>query len=416
MKHQENSELFRFTLNNGLRCLLVPNNSRVLHLGVMVNVGSRDENPCEFGAAHFIEHMLFKGTKKRKAFHINSRLDAVGGELNAYTTKEHTFIYAVVMQEHKRRAVELLSDMLLHSIFPLKEVEKERDVILDEFRSSKDDPSDEIMEMADELLFGNHPLAHPILGSHKTVSSLGREQLLSFKNQHYVAENMVLCIIGNLKPHAFRQLCETYFGEIPSGKKFHRILKPVDYVPVHQKVVKRELNNAHSMIFAPAYSLMDDKRLAFSVLNNILGGPAMNTRLSLNVREKYGLTYFLESGFVPYHDAGSWYIYFSTEAGQTARVMRYIHRELKKLREEPLGSLQWINAKHQTRGQIALANESAGHLLHFYARSILVFDDVESTEDLFRQIDGLTPHTLLETAAEIFDPERLSTLHFVPES
>ncbi len=405
--------LIRFTLPNGLRCVCWPNASRVVHLGVMTQAGARDEQPNLFGAAHFIEHMLFKGTQKRKSYHINSRLDDVGGELNAYTTKEQTFLYAVVLKEHTTRAAELLSDMLLNATFPEKEMEKEREVILDEIRSCKDDPSDEMMEWGDEVRFANHPLAHPILGTVDTVKGMQRQQLLDFRKKHYVASQMVVTLIGPFTEASSRSLMMRYFSQIPSGEQTQRPLVPIPYQP--QQLTKvRELNNAHGLLVGPAYGLHHSKRLGFFMLNNILGGPAMNSRLNLHIRERHGLTYFLESGYAAYQDEGAWYIYFSTDAGQMNRTLDLIHRELKVLREKALGSLQWTKALHQIKGQIALANESSSHLLHVFARSVLMFDEVETTAQLFSRLDALQPSDLVDMAEEVFQPDQLSLLQFLP--
>ncbi len=405
--------LIRFTLPNGLRCVCWPNASRVVHLGVMTQAGARDEQPDLFGAAHFIEHMLFKGTQKRKSYHINSRLDDVGGELNAYTTKEQTFLYAVVLKEHTTRAAELLSDMLLHPTFPEREMEKEREVILDEIRSCMDDPSDEMMEWGDEVRFAGHPLAHPILGTQDTVKSMQRDHLLDFRSRHYVASQMVVTLIGPFTEANCRQLMTRYFSQIPAGLAVDRPVLPIPYQP--QVISKtRELNNAHGLLVGPAYGLHHPQRLGFFMLNNILGGPAMNSRLNLHIRERHGLTYFLESGYAAYQDAGSWYIYFSTDAGQMNRTLELIHRELKALREKALGTLQWTKALHQIKGQVALANESSSHLLHVFARSVLMFDEVETTAQLFARLDALKPSDLTDMANEIFQPEQLSLLQFIP--
>jgi predicted Zn-dependent peptidase len=411
---QGNPRIKRWTLPNGLQAAHLQSAGQVAHIGVLLRAGTRDEKTGSEGIAHFLEHMFFKGTSKRKAYHINSRLDEVGGELNAYTTKENIFLYATCLLEHLPRAADLISDMLQNSSFPLREMEKEKDVVRDEIRTCKDDPADELMEHLDELLLGDHPLARPILGSDDSVAAMKREQLLDFYNHHVSAQNAILCLVANISTLKAEKLAAKFFGEWKSGNTPERVLKFPSTSVFHKKVHKPGLSNAHLAMGSLAYGIKDTKRLPFFLLNNVLGGPAMNSRLNLNIREKYGLAYALESSYQTYSETGVWSLYLATDAKQVDRAAGLVMRELKKLRETKLGTLQLHKAKSQIKGQLALSNESSGSLLHVIARSIQIFDDVEPLESIFAKIDAINSYALCDLANEVFSPDSVSRLVFSP--
>jgi len=410
-----NHRILRWTLENGLQAAHLPSAGQVAHIGVLIRAGTRDEIPGTEGVAHFLEHMFFKGTSHRKSYHINSRLDEVGGELNAYTTKENIFLYATCLLEHLPRAADLLADMLKNSSFPAREMEKEKEVIRDEIRTCRDDPADELMEQLDALLLGNHPLAKPILGTDESVANMKRQQLIDFYERFVGAQNAILCIVANVATPKAEKLVEKFFGDWRTGKAGRRTLEAPTPTTFQEYALKPGLSNAHLGMGSLAFGIKDSMRLPFFLLNNVLGGPAMNSRLNLNIREKYGLAYALESSFQTYSETGVWSLYLATDAKQVERARGLVMKELKKLRESTLGTLQLHKAKSQIKGQLALSNESSSSLLHVIARSIQVFDEVEPLEKIFDKIDAIQANTLLDLANQVFSPERLSWLVYSPE-
>jgi len=406
--------IFQWELPNGLPCILMQTRSPIAHMGLMINAGSRHETPETEGIAHFLEHMLFKGTHKRSAYHINSRLDEVGGDLNAYTTKENIFIYATCLLNHLHRASELIADMAINSRIAQKDIDKEREVILDEIRSCKDDPADELTEQFDQIVFGNHPLAHPILGFEHTLQGIQKKQLDLFYHENMNAHRTILCMVANIQEHEAKKLTIKYFENLKTGTAQPQINQALHYSASQKILTKPSLNNAHLIIGKPAYNLLSPLRLPFFLLNNVLGGPAMNSRLNLNIRDKYGIAYTIESGYQTYTDQALWSVYLATEPNQLHRANELVHKELRKLRESPLGSLQIHKAKNQLKGQLALANENTAGLLHVMARSIQTFGKLERLNDVFLKIDQISATQLCELANDIFNPNELSTLAFTP--
>lgn len=405
-------EYYRFTLPNGLRVVhLRTAGSPVSHCGLMVNVGTRDEEEDEHGMAHYIEHCLFKGTKTRKPFHILSRLDAVGGELNAYTSKEETCLYASFLNEHFSRAIELLKDITFQSTFPAREIEKEKDVILDEINSYLDTPSEQIFDDFEGQLFAGHPLGKSILGTSESVKSLSQEAVLHFVKRYYTPSNTVFASVGDLTEKQVRKLVEKHLGDIPaSDTELSRM--PFENFQPKQIVTHRDVYQAHCVIGSIAYPTDHPDRSKMALLNNILGGPGMNSRLNLNIREKYGFAYNIESGYTPYCDTGMFHVYLGTDQNYLKRTQKLVMKELRKLREKTLGTAQLQSAKQQLKGQIALGRESKVNVMLSMAKSVLVKDDLNSLAEIYERIDQITAKSVQDVANEVLDEDKLTVLTY----
>jgi len=399
----------RHTLSNGIRIIHKPVNQQVAHCAIMVNTGSRDENDDEQGLAHFIEHTIFKGTRKRKSFHILSRMENVGGEINAYTTKEEICIYSSFLPQYYERALELFADISLRSSFPKKELEKEKEVVIDEINSYRDNPSEEIFDEIEELVFQDHPLGRNILGTEKLVKSFDKEDILNFAKNNIHTNEAVLCSVGNIDFKKLVQLSEKFFGSIPERNRNKSRQKFDNYQP--KEVYKNKGQyQAHCIIANEAYSSEDKRRTALVLLNNILGGPGLNTRLNMGIREKYGFCYNIESSYSPFSDSGIFTLYLGTDFSYLNRTIQLAQKELKKLREKPLGSLQLQRAKKQLIGQIAIGQESNVNELLSMGRSILSYDKVDSVEEIYNEIENTNAKELQNIANEIFDINKLSIL------
>ncbi|MCD7931557.1 MAG: insulinase family protein [Tannerellaceae bacterium] len=397
-------------LGNGLRMVHLPSDSAVAYCGFAINVGTRDESEKEHGLAHFVEHMLFKGTGKRKAWHILNRMENVGGELNAYTTKEDTFVYSVFMEEHFKRALELLADILFNSVFPAQEIQKEKEVILDEINSYKDSPSEYIFDEFENILFRGHALGHNILGEEKTLLKFNSESGKSFINRYYHPQNIVLFTMGRLPFSKIRKLAGKIVGDImpQSALPVNRITPEV-VKPVHKKE-KKDTYQAHVLIGGRSYSMYDDKRIPLFLLNNILGGPGMNNRLNLSLRERHGLVYNVESSVTSYSDTGMMNIYFGTDPKHLDKALRLVHQELKKLRDIRLTSSQLTAAKKQLTGQLGVAADNKESLFLGLGKSFLHYNRYDSQEDIFSKIEKISSMDLLEVANEIYFLDNLSDL------
>jgi predicted Zn-dependent peptidase len=399
----------RHRLENGIRIIHKEVKNQVAHCGVIINTGSRDELEQEQGIAHFIEHTIFKGTKKRKAYHILSRLENVGGELNAYTTKEETCIYASFLHPYYERSIELFADISQNSVFPQAEIEKEKEVIIDEINSYRDNPAEEIFDEIEDMVFAGHPLGRNILGTKELVRSFTRKNIFRFMKRTFNTEEIVICSVGNIEFSKLVRLAEKYFGHIkPNPRTFQRH-KFDQYQPKTQSFDKG-MYQAHCIIANQAYSRTDKKRTALVLLNNILGGPGLNTRLNMGIREKYGFCYNIESNYTMYSDTGILSIYLGTDFNYLEKTIKLVLRELKKLREQKLGSLQLHRAKQQLIGQIAISQESNVNELLSIGKSVLAYDKVDSIESIIEEINAIEAVELLEIANEIFDPKQLSTL------
>ena len=402
-------EYLRHTLDNGIRIIHKPISNVVAHCALMINTGSRDEATDEQGLAHFIEHTIFKGTRKRKSFHILSRLENVGGEINAYTTKEETCIYGSFLPKYYDRTLELFSDIALHSTFPKHEIEKEKDIVIDEINSYRDNPSEEIFDEIEELVFEGHPLGYNILGTAELVKSFTKEKILNFVNSNFHTDQTVICSVGNIDFKRLVNTCEKYFSVAPTRLRQNQRLPFSNYKP-KQILQPKGLYQAHCVIANEAYSVQHQNRTAMVLLNNILGGPGLNTRLNMGIREKYGFCYNIESSYTPFSDTGILSIYLGTDFAYLEKTIQLTHKELKKLQNQSLGSLQLHRAKQQLIGQIAISQESNVNELLSIGKSVLAYDKVDSIAEINKEIEAITASSLLEIAQEIFNESQLSTL------
>lgn len=402
------------TLPNGIRVLHKEvTTTKVSHCGFMLDIGSRDENEQNQGIAHFWEHMAFKGTTKRKAFHILNRIDSVGGELNAYTTKEKIAFYASTLDTYFEKAIELLTDITFDSIFPEKQIEKERNVILEEMSMYYDAPDDAIQDEFDQVVFANHPLGMNILGTADSVRSFHRDDFKKFIKEHINTEKLVFCSVGNIPFKKVVKLAEKYLKDLPAYNA-NKIRNPFEkYVPT-VKGVERNITQAHCAIGRDAYPISSDKRLPFFMLSNILGGPGMNSRLNLALREKYGFVYSIDATYQSYSDTGLFGIFFGTEPGQLQRSIKLVNKELERLREVPLGTLQLHTAKEQLMGQLAMAEENNASFMLMMGKSILDLERIDSIDEIFNKIKSVTAKELQDLANEMFAKDQMSQLTYTP--
>ncbi len=398
-------------LNNGIRLIHKQTDSKVAYLGVIINTGSRDESLEEQGIAHFIEHVIFKGTNKRKAYHIISRLEDVGGEIDAFTTKEETCITAAFMSEYFDRAFELFADILFNSTYPEKELEKEKEVIYEEINLYNDSPSELIFDEFENLIFKGHSIGRNILGEPQQLKTYNRQHILNFIQNNYHTDQMVICTIGNAKPEKIKAMAQKYFQDAEPNYRKHKRIEPNIYTP-NNEVIKKNICQTHCILGNRAYAISDKKRLALELINNILGGPGMNSRLNLALRERFGYVYNVESFYTPYSDTGVIGIYFATEHEKFDRSLKMVHSEIQKLQTKPLGVLQLDRAKKQMIGQIAISSENPQNLLVNIGRSYLLFDTVDSFEKVYEKINKLSSAELMDVANEVFDLNKLSMLTY----
>jgi len=390
----------------------INSDSPVAHFGLLVNTGSRDEEEHQHGIAHFIEHVIFKGTKKRRAYHILSRLDDVGGDLNAYTTKEETAFYASFLSTHYERTIELISDIVFNSVFPENELAKEREVIIDEINSYKDSPSELIFDDFEEMIYAGHPIGRNILGTQSSIKSFGRAEIEDFMLNNYHTDQMVLCSVGNIQFSKLKRYSEKYFGPVPENARSGKRRAFTAYKPV-SKLMNLNTHQVHSILGNVAYNARNKKRLSLVLLNNLLGGQGLNSRLNLSLREKYGYAYNVESSFTPYFDTGVMSIYFGTDRDKYEKSLKLVHRELNKLCTNKLGTLQLKRAKDQMTGQIAISAENKENLLFTLGKSYLLFDKFEDLPEVYRQINSITANQLLDVANETLNPDQLSLLTYI---
>jgi predicted Zn-dependent peptidase len=379
----------------------------------MLDIGSRDESIENQGIAHFWEHMAFKGTTKRKSFHILNRLESLGGELNAFTDKEKILFYASLRDEYFERAIELLTDITFDSIFPETQIEKERQVILEEMSMYYDDPDDSLQDEFDAIIFKGHPLGMNILGTEKTVKSFKRKNFRAFVKEHLNTKKIVFSSVGNISMEKVVALAEKYLGGIPSYSSQHKRKKYSGYSP-KEVVLKRPVKQARCAMGRTSYSFSDDKRSPFYMLTSILGGSGMNSRLNLALREKHGFVYSIGAQFVPFTDTGLFVINFGTEPSQLTRSIELIKAELKKLRDEPLGVKQLSSSKEQILGQIAMAEENNISFMIMMARNLLDQGRVTSLEEIFERVKNTSAKQLQELANEMFSEKQLSFLIMEP--
>lgn len=409
----ENPEVFE--LPNGLRVVhsYIPG-ADVTHCGMFINVGTRDEQPDESGIAHLIEHMLFKGTEKRKSHHILSRLDAVGGELNAYTTKEETCVYATFTNPYLERAFDLIADVIFHSTFPDKEIDKERDVIVDEINSYKDSPSEQIYDDFEEQLFKGHSLSLPILGRPESIAKLTKEQLKAFIGKHYSTDQMVFSIVGGVQRKQVEQLAYKYFGQYDKTKSGKR---KVSYTPTPiQRVTQdKPINQAHCTLGSIAYAYPHPNKVAMVLLSNMLGGSAMNAILNMTIRERYGIAYNIYTGYTAYADTGIFSVYIGTDAENMEKAISLTLKELLKLQNQALTSLKLNQGKQQLIGQLAIAQENRSGLMQAYGKSLLGQNKLELLPEIVQKINAITASQMMAIANEVLAEDKLSWLIYNPQ-
>ena len=442
-----------YTLDNGLRIIHLPSDSQVVYCGYQINAGTRNEEPGEEGLAHFCEHVTFKGTERRKAWHILNCLESVGGDLNAYTNKEGTVYYSAILKEHIARAVDLLSDIVFHSVYPQAEIDKEVEVICDEIESYNDSPAELIYDEFENILFKGSPLGHNILGTAEQVRSFTTEDALRFTRKLYRPDNAIFFAYGDIDFKKLVKLIQKALGECPKGRELacsadcksaetpteERIAEetPTGETPTEEMeagdanhkvqsskfnvqskvagqtiVMQKNTHQAHVMIGTQAYDVNDDRRMPLYLLNNMLGGPGMNAKLNLALREHNGLVYTVESTMVSYGDTGTWSIYFGCDEHDVKRCLRLVRKELDKFMQKPLSDAQLKAAKKQIKGQIGVACDNRENFALDFGKSFLHYGWEKNVDRLYEQVDEITAAQIQAVAQELFDKDRLTTLIF----
>ena len=443
-----------YTLDNGLRIIHLPSDSKVVYCGYQINAGTRNEEPGEEGLAHFCEHVTFKGTERRKAWHILNCLESVGGDLNAYTNKEGTVYYSAILKEHIARAVDLLSDIVFHSVYPQAEIDKEVEVICDEIESYNDSPAELIYDEFENILFKGSPLGHNILGTAEQVRAFKTEDALRFTQKLYRPNNAIFFAYGDIDFKKLVKLIGRALADDGSGRlaeeKLPQISQitqiswnensiaeeksvssvksvgPKNYPSVGSKnypsvgdgiagqtiVMQKNTHQAHVMIGTRAYDVNDDRRMPLYLLNNMLGGPGMNAKLNLALREHNGLVYTVESTMVAYGDTGTWSIYFGCDEHDVKRCLRLVRKELDKFMQKPLSDAQLKAAKKQIKGQIGVACDNRENFALDFGKSFLHYGWEKNVDRLYEQVDEITAAQIQAVAQELFDRDRLTTLIF----
>ena len=442
-----------YTLDNGLRIIHLPSDSKVVYCGYQINAGTRNEEPGEEGLAHFCEHVTFKGTERRKAWHILNCLESVGGDLNAYTNKEGTVYYSAILKEHIARAVDLLSDIVFHSVYPQTEIDKEVDVICDEIESYNDSPAELIYDEFENILFKGSPLGHNILGTAEQVRAFKTEDALRFTRKLYRPDNAIFFAYGDIDFKKLVKLIQKALGKCPKGRELvcsadcksaetpteERIAEetPTGETPTEEMeagnanhkvqsskfnvqskvagqtiVMQKNTHQAHVMIGTRAYDVNDDRRMPLYLLNNMLGGPGMNAKLNLALREHNGLVYTVESTMVAYGDTGTWSIYFGCDEHDVKRCLRLVRKELDKFMQKPLSDAQLKAAKKQIKGQIGVACDNRENFALDFGKSFLHYGWEKNVDRLYEQVDEITAAQIQAVAQELFDKDRLTTLIF----
>ena len=428
-----------YTLDNGLRIIHLPSDSKVVYCGYQINAGTRNEDPCEEGLAHFCEHVTFKGTERRKAWHILNCLESVGGDLNAYTNKEGTVYYSAILKEHIARAVDLLTDIVFHSVYPQAEIDKEVEVICDEIESYNDSPAELIYDEFENIIFKGSPLGHNILGTAEQVRSFKTEDALRFTRKLYRPDNAIFFAYGDIDFKKLVKLLktlnmehgtlnfmnsktsETPTAEMEAGDANHKVQSSkfkVQSKEVQSKVegqtivMQKNTHQAHVMIGTRAYDVNDDRRMPLYLLNNMLGGPGMNAKLNLALREHNGLVYTVESTMAAYGDTGIWSIYFGCDEHDVKRCLRLVRKELDKFMQKPLSDAQLKAAKKQIKGQVGVACDNRENFALDFGKSFLHYGWEKNVDRLYEQVDEITAEQIQAVAQELFDKDRLTTLIF----
>jgi len=402
---------------SGLRLVFMPETSKIVYCGVIIDVGSRHENENQYGMAHFVEHLLFKGTEKRSVTQIINRLENVGGELNAFTAKEETGVYSAVLQEYTERAIELIADITLNSVFEIKQINLEREVILDEIDTYEDSPAELIFDEFEKQLFSNnYALGHFILGEKALLRKYTRDDIFEFYKQHYKPQNMVLFVRGNADFKKLVNCGEKYFGDFDFNP--NRVLNPVrvvDTKPAEKlQILQKNTIQSHVAIGGNTVNMYHPDRMAIYLLNNILGGAGMNSLLNMSLREKRGLVYTVESNFQPFTDAGEWCVYFGCDPHDALKCEKLVYRELKKLCEKKFSETTLSKYKRQLFGQMAIASENGENMAISLGKNYLRFGKIEKLSDIWKKIEEIKPEHLLEITNEMFDKNNIYTLKYVP--
>ena len=400
------------TLENGLRIIHLPSSSQVVYCGYQIAAGTRDEQSDEIGLAHFCEHMTFKGTERRNALQIINTLEGVGGELNAFTNKEDTVFYAAISKEHFTQAVDVLTDIVFHSQYPQHEIDKEVEVVCDEIESYNDSPAELIYDEFENILFKGHPLGHNILGSAEQLRTYTTADTMRFVQRNYRPEKIVFFVYGDVD---FGKLVKS-LGKIdlPKGTEIPENLEmPQVPISVGQTIIRKlGTHQAHVMIGTVGYAYNDPRRMPLYLLNNILGGPGMNARLNLSLRERHGMVYTVESTMVSYSDTGVWSIYFGCDHHDTRRCIRLVRKELDRIMQKPLNERQLTASKRQLKGQIAIACDNREQFALDFGRSYLHHGHERNLDKLYRRIDAITAEDVQKVACELFSADHLTILIF----
>ena len=407
-----------YTLENGLRIIHLPSDCKVVYCGYQVNAGTRDEELGEEGLAHFCEHVTFKGTERRKAWHILNCLESVGGDLNAYTNKEETVYYAAILKEHVARAVDLLSDIVFHSIYPQAEIDKEVEVICDEIESYNDSPAELIYDEFENILFRGTSLGHNILGTAEKVRAFKTKDALRFTRKLYQPDNTIFFAYGDIDFKKLIRLLDKTLANVHSGqstaenKPTATTTEPTREIEGQTIIMQKNTHQAHVMIGTRAYNVYDERRMPLYLLNNMLGGPGMNAKLNLALREHNGLVYTVESTMVAYGDTGIWSIYFGCDEHDVKRCLHLVRRELDKFMQKPLSDAQLKAAKKQIKGQIGVACDNRENFALDMGKSFLHYGWEKNVDRLYEQVDKITSQEIQSVAQELFDEKRLTTLIF----
>jgi len=402
------------TLQNGIRILHKPTASNISHACIIINAGSRDEDDSKDGLAHFIEHLLFKKTERRNTNQILNRLELVGADLNAYTTKEYTCVHASFLKPHLERSLDLFEDIVFHSVFPEEEMVKEKEVILDEISSYQDQPDEAINDDFEDLLFEGHQLGRNVLGTTESVQAFTRNDIFDFIKSNYRNEEIIIGVCGDYDFKTVTRIAGKLFGNIPHNKQ-ERNRTPINTYSSKELRFSKPINQSHCVIGNRSYPMHHPDKMGFLLLNNLLGGNGMSSRLNLEIREKYGIAYTIESNYTPMSDTGIFSIYFGTDPEKIPRALKLVERELRKLMNQKLGPLQLHQAKQKFIGQIALGEENRMGLIISMSKSLLDYGRVDSLDEVFAKINAISSPQILKIANEMFDPLLLSKLIFEPQ-
>lgn len=401
------------TLPNGIRLLHVPSASTISHACIIINTGSRDEPEGKAGLAHFIEHLIFKRTKKRSTNQILNRLESVGADLNAYTTKEYTCIHASFLNPYLDRTLDLFNDIIFHSTFPEEEMDKEKSVILDEIASYLDQPEEAINDDFEDMLFAGNALGNNILGTVESVSNFTREDVINFRKANYRTNEIVVAVLGDYSFNSVVKKGTKYFSDVEENSPSLNRKKPAILNPTSTDIYK-PIMQSHCIVGGQTYSTHHKNKAGLMLLNNYFGGNGMSSVLNLQIREKYGIAYTIESNFSPLSDTGIFSIYFGTDKEKHTKALTLIFKEMKKLKDHPLNELQLQKAKNKFIGQIALSEENRIGLIISMAKSLIDHDRIDSLAQVFERINKVSTTEMAQIVDDVLAPEQLNIFTFSP--